>query len=388
MTAVGLPLRQSERTHVVRKSLDPAALDAAIENVRRAGVPGLFAEVREGDQVWRGAAGVADVATGRPVTADMRHRVGSITKTFTAAAVLQQVEAGQIGLDTSISRYLPGLVPGERGDAITVRMLLNHTSGLAEYFPYAYPSLKAFPDLANTGPQSLDDLRYTRFDPVELIQLGVAAPPAGTPGGALGLYSNTNYLLLVELLEQATGIAADQYITENVIERAGLRDTEIPTGPYVSGPHSRLYESWFGMIDPPRDYSVFDMSWAGLSASVISTVTDLNRFYRLLLAGEIVGPSSLAQMRRTVQVVSQEGKTIEYGLGLYPTKESGQDTFWGHGGTVWGGGALAMTRDDGGRQMAVAVNAQRWNRLDSSGRPQPHPIDGALAALYRVAMYG
>jgi len=372
----------------VRNSLDSAELNAAMESVHRAGMPGLFAEVRDGDQVWRGAAGVADVATGRPVTADMRHRVGSITKTFTAAAVLQQVESGRIGLDTPIARYLPKLVPGERGDAITVRMLLNHTSGLAEYLPYAYASLKAFPALADTGPQSLDDHRLTRFDPAELIEMGVAAPAVGVPGGAPGVYSNTNYLLLVQLLEQVTGTTAERYITRNVIERAGLRDTELPAGPYVNGPHSQLYEAWFGMIDPPRDYSVYDMSWVGPSASLISTVADLNCFFGMLLAGEIVSPSSLAQMQRTVPVVSQEGRTIDYGLGLHPMEGPGRGTFWGHGGTVWGGGALAMTRADGKRQMAVAVNMQRWNKLDSAGKPQPHPIDDALATLYRVAMYG
>ncbi|MFF2730290.1 serine hydrolase domain-containing protein [Streptomyces sp. NPDC058008] len=372
----------------MKNPLDSAALHAAIENVHRAGMPGLFAEVRDGDQVWRGAAGVADVTTGRPVTADMRHRVGSITKTFTAAAVLQQVESGQIGLDTPIGRYLPGLVPGERGDAITVRMLINHTSGLAEYLPYAYPSLKAFPALSDTGPQSLDDHRLTRFHPTELIEMGVTAPAVGTPGGTPGVYSNTNYLLLGELLEQVTGTTAERYIIRNVIERAGLRDTGFPAGPHVDGPHSRLYEAWFGMIDPPRDYSVYDMSWVGPSASLISTVADLNRFYDMLLAGEIVSPSSLAQMQRTVPVVSQEGRTIDYGLGLHPMEGPGRGIFWGHGGTVWGGGALAMTRADGKRQMAVAVNLQRWNRLDSSGKPQPHPIDDALAALYRVALYG
>lgn len=377
-----------EGTHDVKNPLDSAALDAAVEAVHRAGMPGLFAEVRDGDQVWRGAAGVADVATGRPVTADMRHRVGSITKVFTAAAVLQQVEKGRIGLDTPIGRYLPKLVPGERGAAITVRMLLNHTSGLAEYLPYAYPSLKAFPDLANTGPQSLDDHRFTRFDPVDLIEMGVTAPAVGLPGGTPGVYSNTNYLLLVQLLEQATGTTAERYITRNVIERAGLRDTELPTEPYVSGPHSLLYESWFGMIDPPRDYSVYDMSWVGPSASLISTVSDLNRFSRALLAGKIVSLPSLAQMQHTVPVVSQEGRVIDYGLGLHPMEGPGEGVFWGHGGTVWGGGALAMIRADGERQMAVAVNRQRWNELDSSGNPQPHPIDGALAALYRVAMYG
>ncbi|MEW2251606.1 serine hydrolase domain-containing protein [Streptomyces sp. NPDC006975] len=372
----------------MRNSLDPAALDAAMENVHRAGMPGLFAEVRDGDQVWRGAAGVADVATGRPVTADMRHRVGSISKTFLAAAVLQQVEAGEIGLDAPVGRYLPKLVSGERGDAITVRMLINHTSGLAEYLPYAYPSLKAFPALADTGPQSLDDHRFTRFNPIELIEMGVTAPAVGAPGGAPGVYSNTNYLLLGQLLEQVTGATAEQYITRNIIERAGLRDTELPAGPYVDGPHSQLYEAWFGMIDPPRDYSVYDMSWVGPAASLISTVADLNRFYAMLLSGEIVSPSSLAQMQRTAPVISQEGKTIDYGLGLHPLQGPGQSTFWGHGGTVWGGGALAMSRADGKRQMAVAVNMQRWNRLDSSGKPQPHPIDNALEAFYRVAMYG
>jgi CubicO group peptidase (beta-lactamase class C family) len=83
-------------------------------------------------------------------------RVGSISKTFTAAAVLQQVENSQIGLDTPIGHYLPQLVPGERGNRITVRMLINHTSGLAEYLPYAYPSFKALPALADTTPESVD----------------------------------------------------------------------------------------------------------------------------------------------------------------------------------------------------------------------------------------
>ncbi|MEJ8632772.1 serine hydrolase domain-containing protein [Streptomyces sp. MS2.AVA.5] len=372
----------------MRNTLDSAQLNAAVENVHRAGMHGLFAEVRDGDKTWRGAAGVADVDTRRPVTADMRHRVGSITKTFTAAAVLQQVESGRIGLDTPIGRYLPKLVPGIRGDAITVRMLINHTSGLAEYLPYAYPSLKAFPVLADTGPQSMDGNRLTRFHPTELIEMGVAAPAVGAPGGTPGVYSNTNYLLLGELLEQVTGTTAERYITRNVIERAGLDDTELPADPYVNGPHSLMYEAWFGMIDPPRDYSVYDMSWVGPAGSLISTVADLNRFLGMLLAGEIVSRSSLEQMQRTVPVVSQEGKVIDYGLGLHPMEAPGQVTFWGHGGTVWGAGALSMASADGKRQMSVAVNLQRWNRLDSAGKPQPHPIDEALAALHRVAMYG
>lgn len=368
--------------------LNPVELRNAIDAIHRAGMPGVIAEVRDGESMWRGAAGVADVSTGRPVTPDMRHRVGSISKTFTAAAILQQVENGEIGLDQAIGRYLPRLVPGERGNAITVRMLINHTSGLAEYLPYAYPSLKAFPSLKDTTPQSLDDNRFRRFHPTELIEMGVAAPEVSTPGGTPGIYSNTNYQLLCQLLELVTGSTAQRCITQNVIERAGLQDTELPDEPAISGPHSQMYEAWFGMIDPPRDYSVFDMSWVGPAASLISTVADLNRFYGLLLAGDIVNASSLAQMQRTVPVISFEGKKIEYGLGLHKMEVPGHGTFWGHDGTVWGAGAMTMTRADGKRQMSVAVNLLRWNKLDSSGKPQHHPIDDALPAFYRLAMCG
>jgi D-alanyl-D-alanine carboxypeptidase len=138
------------------------------------------------------------------------------------------------------------------------------------------------------------------------------------------------------------------------------------------------------MIDPPRDYSVYDMSWVGPSASLISTVTDLNRFFGMLLAAEIVNPASLTQMQRTVPVISFEGKTINYGLGLHRMTVPGGGTFWGHDGSVWGAGAISMTRADGRRQMSIAVNLQRWNKFDSSGRPQHHPIDDALSALYQL----
>jgi len=369
-------------------TVNPMELKLAMENVHRAGMPGVFGEVRDGEEVWRGAAGVADIRTGDPVTPDMRHRVGSINKTFTAAAVLQQVEGGAIGLDTPIYHYLPRLMPEERGNTITVRMLINHTSGLADYLPHAYPSLAAFPSLKDTTPQSLDDNRFTRFQRADLIELGVRAPAVSKPGSTPGIYSNTNYLILCQLIELVTGITAEQYITQHVIERAGLHDTELPSGPQIDGPHSLMYESWFGMIDPPRDYSVFDMSWVGPAASLISTVADLNRFYSLLLAGEIVNASSLAQMQRTVPVISFDGKKIEYGLGLHRMEIPGHGIFWGHDGTVWGAGALTMTRADGKRQISVAVNLIRWNRLDSSGKPQNHPIDDALTALYRLAMCG
>jgi hypothetical protein len=117
------------------------------------------------------------------------------------------------------------------------------------------------------------------------------------------------------------------------------------------------------MIDPSRDYSVYDMSWVGPAASLISTVADLNRFYRLLLAAEIVNGSSLAQMRCTVPVISHEGKKITYGLGLHKMEVPGQGTFWGHDGTV-----LGWRSDDHA--------PSRWPATDVR-RGEPHKVEQA-----------
>lgn len=367
---------------------DPVELKYAADGVHRAGVPGVYAEVRDAGRTWRGAAGVADVRTGRPVTPDMRHRVGSITKTFTAAAVMQQVERGSIRLDAPIGDYLPELVPGERGRKITVRMLLNHTSGIPEYIPYAFPSLQAFPSLPDVSADSLDDNRFRQFRPAELIEMGLAAPPAGEPGGPTVVYSNTNYLLLGQLVEKVTGTTAEEYITQNVIRRAGLRLTAFPTGPRIEGPHSRMYEALWGVLDPPRDYSVYNMSWTGTGAALVSTTADLNRFYGKLLDGTVVSRSSLEQMQRTVPVRALDGSTIHYGLGLHKVAVPGCGTFWGHDGSVWGAGTMSLTRADGRRQMSVAINLQRWTLPESSGKPQRHPVDSALSTLYRYALCG
>ncbi|WP_434098071.1 serine hydrolase domain-containing protein [Streptomyces sparsogenes] len=364
--------------------MDPAELKSALDGVHRAGVPGVYAEVRDGDRTWRGASGVADVSTGRPVRPDMRQRVGSITKTFTAAAIMQQVEQGRIRLDAPIGDYLPELVPGERGRKITVRMLLNHTSGIPDYIPYAFPSLRKSP----AGPESLDANRFRHFSPDELIEMGLEAPPTGEPGGRTGVYSNTNYLILGRLLERVTGTTAERYITRHIIERAGLRHTAFPDGPRIKGPHPRMYEALHGSIDPPRDYSVYDMSWVWMTADLVSTTEDLNRFFRKLLAGEIVGKSSLAEMQRTIPVRALDGTTIHYGLGLHKVDAPGCGTFWGHDGTAWGAGTLSLTRADGKRQMSVAINLTRWKAADSSGDPRHPSIDEALETLYRQAMCG
>ncbi|MGY3338088.1 D-alanyl-D-alanine carboxypeptidase [Streptomyces filamentosus] len=355
----------------------PAPLRAALEGLHEAGMPGVFAEVRDGDRTWRDAAGVADLETGRPVTPGMRHRVGSITKTFVAAAVLQQAERGRLRLDDPIGTHLPDLVPGERGRRITVRMLLDHTSNIAEYIPYAFPSITGAGEPVSS--RSLDENRYRTFRTTDLIALGLAAPPGGEPGATPGTYSNTNYLLLGELLERVTGLPVEEYVTRHVIRPAGLRHTSFPAGTRVAGPHSRLYEGLWGALEPPRDYSEYGMSWVMAGGGMTSTMADLNRFYARLLAGQVVSPASLAEMRRTVPVIALDGSTIQYGLGLHRLDVPGCGTFWGNEGSVWGGGTYTMTRDDGARQASFAINLMRW----SAG---PHPLDEALATLKTTAL--
>ncbi|ANZ43029.1 hypothetical protein BBK82_26040 [Lentzea guizhouensis] len=326
-----------------------AEFQHAVDDVHTAGVPGVWAELRVDGQVWRAAAGEA--------TPDMRHRVGSVTKTFTAAAVLLLAEQRRIRLDDPISRHLR-LVPADR--EITVRSLLNMTSGLADY------RFLAFPSLLNGSPQSLADNQFRHFYPTELIKLGVEAP-AVEPG----TYSNTGYLLLGRLLEKVTGTKAERFITRHVIERAGLRNTMFPTGTHIEGPHPKMYEALSGLLDPPRDYSVYDMSWVGVSASLISTLEDLNLFYAGLLDGKIVSRESLAQMKETGPVTAFDGSRVEYGLGLHRH----DDDLRGHDGSVWGAGTWSFSSEDGKRQLSFAVNLQRWTG---------DPIDDALTVLRKL----
>ncbi|NVI89718.1 beta-lactamase family protein [Actinomadura sp. BRA 177] len=360
---------------------DPAKLRATLDATRDAGMYGLFSEARDGRTAWDGASGVADVRTGRPVTPGMRQRVGSITKSFVATAILQQVEQGHISLDASVAQYLPGLIPGRLGQQITVRMLLNHTSGIGDYVVTAFPSLKEL------SPQSLDEFRFRNVPPEQLIQWGLSAPRTGMPGERWS-YSNTNYIIAGRLLEKVTGTKAEQYITRNVIEKAGLRHTYFPDSPWVVGPHSRMYESLYQHVKPPRDYSVFNMSWAWTAGALVSTMDDLNRFYRKLLTGRIIGMDALAQMKRTVPVKDADGNVLmNYGLGLY-SLDLPCGTFWGHDGAVFGAGTQSLTSAGGARQVSVALNLMKYQQLNANGTLVPHPIDSALGAHVVEALCG
>ncbi|MER6832292.1 serine hydrolase domain-containing protein [Streptosporangium sp. NPDC000563] len=361
--------------------LDREALRRSLGAIHEAGMYGVYSAVRDGGARWLGAAGVADVRTRRPVDSRMVHRVGSITKTFTAVAILQQVERGRVELDAPVARYLPGLLPDELGRRTTVRMLLNHTSGIGDYIAGAFPSL------VQGSPQSLDEHRFRRIRPLDLVRFGLEAPRTGEPGQAWS-YSNTNYVIAGLLLEKVTGSGAEAYITRHVIQAAGLRDTSFPRTPVIPGPHSKAYEALYGYIDPPRDYSVYDMSWAGTAGAVVSTMEDLNRFYRELLGGRLLASAQLAQMRTTVPVTNAQGNVVmNYGLGIY-AQDLPCGRFWGHDGGVFGMGTFSLSGEDGRRQLSLGINLMKYQPLDANGYPQPHAIDHALNEYVLRALCG
>ncbi|MDX3671751.1 serine hydrolase domain-containing protein [Streptomyces europaeiscabiei] len=359
--------------------LDRAELRDTLDAIHEAGMYGTYSSARDGRERWTGASGLADVDTGRKVTPNMRHRIGSISKTFTSVAIMQQVERGRISLDAPVTDYVPELFDGsgadrERGDAITVRMLLNHTSHIGDYVLGAFPSLK------QNSTTSLDEGRFRSIRPRELVRLGLAADATGSPGALPGSYSNTNYVVAGLILEKVTRQKASTYITRNVIERAGLDNTSYPRTPYIRGPHARMYESFYGLIDPPRDYSVYDMSWAYTAGAIVSTTDDLNRFYRkLLTGGGLVGRASLAEMQRTVPVEVAAGAAIDYGLGIYTLDLPGCGRFWGHDGGVFGAGTISLTSADGKRQLSLGLNLMKYQRLNEAGTElEPSPIDEAI----------
>ena len=166
----------------------------------------------------------------RPVPVHGRFRVGSITKTFVATVVLQLVGEGRLRLDDPVERWLPGVVPD--GHRITVRQLLNHTSGFYDYL-HTLPMPPA---------QEFLDNRWRTWTAAELVQRAVAHPPTFEPPGSAYAYSNTNYLLLGQIVEKVTGRSYGKEIERRIIRPLRLPGTSMPgTSPWIRGPHPHGY---------------------------------------------------------------------------------------------------------------------------------------------------
>ncbi|MFD6436884.1 serine hydrolase domain-containing protein [Streptomyces venezuelae] len=310
--------------------------------VRADGVPAALASVQGEGKGGRGrtyTAGVGDLATGAAVPRDGRVRIGSNTKTFTAVVVLQLVAEGKIRLDDTVDTYLPGLVRGDGidGRKIKVRQVLQQTSGLPNYTKH--------------------DLRPRYYEPRELLDIALGYESEFAPGERWA-YSNTNYVLAGLIVEEVTKRPVAQEIDRRIIKRLGLRHTYFPApgDATIRGPHPKGYlQETPGA--PLRDITELDPSWAWAAGQLISTNSDLNRFFTALLTpGRLLPEAQLDQMRTTVPA-DYFGKGARYGLGIVSRPLSCGDVYWGHGGSYPGYETRGGATDDG-RAVDVAVTMQ------------------------------
>ncbi|MCA2219330.1 serine hydrolase domain-containing protein [Jidongwangia harbinensis] len=331
------------------------AVQRDLDGLIASGVPGALAHVRAADGTGRDyTAGVAERNTTRKVPVDGQVRIGSGTKPFVAVVTLQLVGEGKVKLDSPVETYLPNLVRGDGidGRKITVRQLLQHTSGLPNY----------------TDAMVLDFPKYHHryLEPRELLDL--AFTQKGAPAGGEWSYSNTNYILAGLIIQKVTGRPLAEQIDKRIVQPLGLRDTYFPgVGEQkIRGRHPHGYFRGVEEGAPWTDVTVMDPSWGWAAGQMISTPSEVARFYTALLRGKLLRPAELKQMRTTVPAGSPApGVTASYGLGIFRTELACGRVSWGHGGTIHGFVSRVGFLDDG-RGMVLVVN-----ELDALGDRSP-----------------
>jgi D-alanyl-D-alanine carboxypeptidase len=323
------------------------AMDANVKD----GVVGIALQTKDGSGVWKATSGVGDLRSGAPRDAHDRFRAGSITKTFVATVLLQLEAEGRLSLDDKVEKWLPGVVRGNDNDGrkITLRQLLNHTSGI-----HNYTSDKNFQE-AVFLPEGFYKNRYRTWTQEELVAIAMKHKPDFAPGSSWK-YSNTNYILAGMVIEQATGNRYGDEIRHRIIEPLALRGTKIPgTDPKVPSPHSRAYSKLAGTTTGKTyDVTEYNPSAANSAGELVSSPGDLNRFYSALLRGRLLPPKQLAEMKTTIKV---DGKRTGYGLGLVETPLSCGITVWGHSGGIHGSLSESVTTTDGSHSLTFNFNS-------------------------------
>lgn len=354
-----------------------AEVQRALDAAAQAGAPGIVAEIHDRHGQWFGSAGSADTGTDRKRRPQDRFRIGSTTKAFTSTVVLQLVAEGLLSLDDTVECRLPGLVHGNGNDGgrITIRQLLNQTSGL-----YNYGNDPEF-FAKGVGPAWFEH-RYDSYTPAQLVKIATAHPPHAGPGEAFS-YSNTNYVLAAMIIEEVTGRTYGQELTRRITCPLGLAGTSLPDGPGISGPHPMHYSTLFSQAPEPtiHDATEMDQTFAWSAGGIISTTGDLQRFSARCWADASSRPPSNGNCSQPSPRTAQTGS---------PTP-----------GTVWASsprhcragsrsGATAAPPTDPGRTPWVrrtartcspatsTVTGAAWDRSPtcsprSSTRPSPRP---------------
>jgi D-alanyl-D-alanine carboxypeptidase len=293
-------------------ALSGAMNAAASDLVAAQKTPGVqYAVVESGKIVDAGAAGRADLASGTPVTNETRFRIGSITKMFTAVAVMQLVEAGKLSLDETLDRFQPSF---GHASSITVRDLLMHRSGIPDYLD---PALASGAVKTPVTPQAIADSMSGK-------------PLLSRPGTAFS-YSNTNYVLLGLIVQRLAGVSLHDYYREKIFLPAGMTETS-------AGDVSSPAQVAVGYASPGARPSVAeagDMSWYFGCGDALSTASDLARFDVALMDDRLLEPATLAGMV-SAAMPSSLGKRVGYGLGVATVPVGVGDPLVGHHGGMPG----------------------------------------------------
>ncbi|WP_114556517.1 serine hydrolase domain-containing protein [Bacillus sp. PF5] len=356
---------KAESTQNVSNSLETStqrdrnSVKEAMRGTLQLGYPGILAKVSRSGKTWSYAAGVADLSTKQPMKTDFRFRIGSVTKTFTATVVLQLAGESRLNLDDSIEKWLPDVIQGNGYDdkQITIRQLLNHTSGIANY--------------TRSKDFNMMDTKKS-YTAEELVKMGISIPPDFAPGKSWS-YSNTGYVLLGILIEKVTGNSYAEEIENRIIEPLELSNTFLPGNSSVipGTKHARGYIQLDGASEP-KDVTYYNPSMGSSAGDMISTADDLNKFFSYLLGGKLLKEQQLKQMLTTVPTGTDE--LGDYGLGISKIKLSNGVSIWGHGGTI--PGFLTFAGGTLGGKHTLAVN------LNSIKADSPDPFKNILLAEF------
>ncbi|CAM5379696.1 Beta-lactamase family protein OS=Streptomyces cyaneofuscatus OX=66883 GN=G3I52_09970 PE=4 SV=1 [Streptomyces cyaneofuscatus] len=339
---------------------DVAGIVAALESALANGAPGAMARYSGPDGVRGRAVGVRDRESGAAMDTQARFRVGSVSKTFSGVVLLQLVEEHRLKLDAPVNTYLEGLLPDDR---ITVRHLLSHRSGLADYTDAMF----------NETVPGFEAVRNRVFSYRELLDLSLAEPRTTEPGGAYA-YSNTNFVVVGMLIEKLTGRPAADAYQRRIIKPLGLRQTTyVHPDTRIKGTHVRGYLHPDEAGAPLVDSTEQTVSWAQSAGAVISSPADLNTFTSALMRGRLLSPATLEAM--TTVTPTDGTNTRFYGLGLRRYDLSCGTRVYGHTGTVQGYYTYAFSTRDGRRSLSALANTSNHGAANTA-------LGGTLEAAF------
>ena len=327
-----------------------AELRKVVEEIAGSGFTGVQVRVSDGRRDRAVSAGVRELGKPGPPPVNGRFRIGSATKTFIATIALQLVAEGRIGLDEPVAGRLPGYRLDER---ITLRMLLQHTSGVSNFTGDFDPDGTPVPGIVWSGGEWVED-RFKTYDPADLVRLALSHPLRFEPGTDWS-YSNTNYVLARLLVEEVTGRPFAAELQRRILRPLGMRATVAPgTSPEIPGPHAHAYYRYDGRtVDVTRQ----NPSWIGGGGDMISTTEDLRTFISALMSGRLLPAPLLAQMRTP-------HPEFGYGLGLFIQDGSTPSPFplpacgapiVTHNGGVQGYATMMYSTPDGDRALTASL---------------------------------